>query len=81
MESAVDGEPPTNVRSLRHQLVLLRSAIALVASGASYRVTLTGLQNANLLFHAAQEAAARRGLIARLTPRPGYSEITVEAGG
>jgi hypothetical protein len=78
MESAFDTEPPISVHAVRHQLVLLRGAIALVASGASSRVTLSGLQDAELLLRPAREAAAQRGLIARISPHTRGHEITIE---
>jgi hypothetical protein len=78
MESAFDAEPPISVPAVRHQIVLLRGAIALVASGASSRVTLSGLHDAELLLRAAREAAARKGLIARMSAHTRGHEITIE---
>lgn len=66
MESLADGVQDPAVRTVEHELDIVRSAIALVASGGAPRVVLTSLRFGDQLIEPAREMV--RGTRVRIVP-------------
>lgn len=76
-----DGAAPDPTRDAEHQLDLVRSAIALVATGGASRVTLVNLALSDGTRREAGGLARASGMLLRIASRGDASDITVEASG
>jgi len=74
------AEAPDAYPDAEHQLDLVRSAIALLASGGARRVTLVGLTLTESTLREASALARAGGMLLRTAHGIG-SDITVEASG
>jgi hypothetical protein len=75
--SGADVPDPT--RDAEHQLDLVRSAIALLASGGALRVTLVNLALSEGTVREANALARASGMLLRIAVHGIGSDITVEA--
>jgi hypothetical protein len=76
-----DGAAPDPTRDAEHQLDLVRSAIALVATGGASRVTLVNLALSDGTLREASFLARTGGMLLRVGRRGAASDLTVEASG
>jgi hypothetical protein len=83
MESPIFGTAaaPESYPDAEHQLDLVRSAIALLATGGARRVTLVNLALSEGTLREAGGLARAAGMLLRIAPRGAASDITVEASG
>jgi hypothetical protein len=76
-----DAAAPDPTGDAEHQLDLVRSAIALLASGGASRVTLVNLAVSEGTLREASGLARASGMLLRSASRGTGSDITVEASG
>ena len=75
MDAASDATDPT-VRTIEHELDLVRGAVAMVASGGAPRVQLAGLRFADPLLAPARRMALQAGV--RIVPLWNEDEAGVD---
>jgi hypothetical protein len=79
--SSAPQPPAPSPNQVEHELDLIESAIALVASGGASRVVVV-LLNGDLILAAAQASARRRGVVVRsIRGSGGGCDIIVEPAG
>jgi len=76
-----DAAAPDPNGDAEHQLDLVRSAIALLATGGASRVTLVNLALSEGTLREAGGLARASGMLLRIAPHGVASDITVEASG
>ncbi len=83
MQSPISGAAaaPDTSSDADHQLDLVRSSIALLASGGARRVTLVGLALTEQALREMSALARASGMLLRTAPHGIGSDITVEASG
>lgn len=83
MQSAMfgAGAAPDLFPDVEHQLDLVRSSIALLASGSARRVTLVNLALVEGTLRQATALARASGMLLRRAPDGIGSDITIEASG